>query len=163
MLKLLFISAVALLAKADQKDFPEMDAKHPHCQIQVDYPSRTCDWEYNRFEMMIKNFGGEDPGHGKYDVKEKGTNYIWTVRTSADGKQVHDVIYYFDQQSNTCKVTSKSRQRDEAALDKNASYCSAWYVLKYSDSFEAPNVSNCIIVPAFPDTDCVKYVNGFLS
>lgn len=158
MFKLLVLSAAAVFANANPSDFPALDDKHPHCQLQVTYPNRTCEEVYTGFNGVIKSFEAGDPGKGTYAFKEEEDDkYVWAVRTSADGKQVDDVLYTLNQSDKDCIVSTKSRQQQEGGYDSFVSYCSSWFILKYSAAFVSPVVSNCPFTPVDPDTDCVKY------
>ena len=129
------IVALAATASALKGSFPGFDSFHAHCQITV--PStKSCADIYGSIVDVVDNNKDTASPAGKYVEHEKDENdYVWAVRTTANGKYNDDVIFELAGAANGgCSIKARSRSQSFSVLDNSVNFCNMFNVVKQADN-----------------------------
>ena len=90
-------ATLAAIAFADASDFPADDAMHADCHLSASFPQISCDSLYALVEYEVQNWTvALSPAGGAYSLYEDESDvYIWSKRTTRDGKYVDDQLFEF--------------------------------------------------------------------
>ena len=76
-------------------DFPSLDMFHAHCEITVPV-EKSCSDAYTELKGLTDESKDTAEPPGSYRPKEHSDHsYVWTERTTANGKYTDDVIFEF--------------------------------------------------------------------
>ena len=150
-------TTVALIGAASATfpaNWPKMDLGHAHCEMDVKFMA-NCDTAYLAISNTLANFESDqtaDPGKGTHvKFARKQGDFLWDRRTTFKNGYVDDLIFNiekFDQETQTCSVTSKSRSQSFSFWDFYVNYCSLRNVIEETGlEFSEPSVHNCRFEP----------------
>ncbi|CDW82094.1 UNKNOWN [Stylonychia lemnae] len=155
--KLIVLAALLSVNLASKNDFPSFDALHANCALKVTYKGQTCDTVLPKIESVIKSFTPEPESKGLYAIKEDGSDYVWSTRTTPTHHYVDDIIFETDASNGDCVVESKSRSESLSYYDYETNYCNMWAVHNVVGGFTDVTPSDCKFIPTDPVTRCAVY------
>ena len=135
--------------------FPAFDQFHAHCQLETNF-SLVCSELMAVMYVNFENF--TDPAKGTYKKVEESADYFWFTRTTPVKHYVDDVEFTLSEvDSNTCKVTAKSRSQSLSYYDYNTNFCNMYNVIRETKGvdFSPVKASNCKFQP---DTDKINEI-----
>ena len=116
----------------NKNQFPKFSSLHAHCEITVP-ADMACDQAYNALKQLTDKSADTANPAGKYNPKEDASNdFVWTVRTTANGKYKDDVIFEFNSASGEaqCNIHARSQSQSLSMLDNNVNFCNMFNIIK---------------------------------
>ena len=132
-MKAFAFAAASVLASKDK--FPSFSWMHAHCEMTVP-AGMDCTSAYVQLKQLTDTSSDPASPPGHYDAKESGDNdYVWTVRTTANGQYKDDVIFEFSEDGdNQCYIHARSQSQSLSYLDNNVNFCNMFNIIKQVDS-----------------------------
>ena len=123
------------LTMTDNGKFPGFDMFHAHCELTMTV-NKPCSEVYTSVDDIVVNNKDTASPSGTYKPHDKMENeFVWAVRTTANGMYDDDVIFEMSDADGNCQVHSRSRSKTPSVLDNNVNFCNQFNVMKqvYSD------------------------------
>ena len=87
--------AMPVPAFAAKTNFPKFDNLHAHAEVTVPVNMSRSD-AFTKVKKLVETNADSAVPPGKYELKEAGENdYVWAVRTTANGQYKDDVLFEF--------------------------------------------------------------------
>ena len=153
-------ATLAAVAIASEADFPKDDAFHADCHVTASFPAMSCDSLYALVDNEVRSWDSatKSPAGGVYEMYEEQNDvYVWSTRTTKDGKYVDDQMFEFNATDSGCSIVGHSRSESNSVYDYSVNFCNLWNVYNAMSTPFTYTAPSCAYPAADPVTTCARY------
>ena len=129
-MKTFILATVAAVSTAYNHGFPDDNAFHAGCHLDATITFTSCADAIGKATQLINmNVDTDSEYKGQMSIYDSGSDWIYSKRTTYNGKYIDDQLFEFAMDGPSCKVTARSYSESNSYLDNNVNFCNLWNVV----------------------------------